>query len=133
MGHMFICVCLIWGILGYAEVCAADGELLGRKISLSQQSQDLESGSVVCIMDNLVNDSRTFDSCRSVDFQEIFLHVLVVSLGLGELSLGLGEFVDLEFKIVEDRVRDLKDILMSYLMAIWQRNYVGFYGFGFDR
>ena len=126
MGHMFICVCLIWGILGYAEVCAADGELLGRKISLSQQSQDLESGSVVCIMDNLVNDSRTFDSCHRLDFQEIFLHVLVV-------SLGLGEFVDLEFKIVEDRVRDLKDILMSYLMAIWQRNYVGFYGFGFDR
>lgn len=30
------------------------------------------------------------------------------------VSLGLGEFVDLEFKIVEDRVRDLKDILMSY-------------------
>ena len=45
--------------------------------------------------------------------------MLVVSLGLGELSFGLGEFVDLEFKIVEDRVRDLKDILMSYLMAIW--------------
>ena len=46
-GNLFF----IWGIKGYAEDCTTD-VVFARKILLSQELQNMESSSIVCVVDN---------------------------------------------------------------------------------
>ena len=48
-GNLFF----IWGIKGYAEDCTTDAIVLARNILLSQEFQNMESSTIVCVVDNL--------------------------------------------------------------------------------
>ena len=51
-GNLFF----IWGIKGYAEDCTTDVIVFARKILLSQELQNMESSSIVCVVDKLARE-----------------------------------------------------------------------------
>ena len=51
-GNLFF----IWGIKGYAEDCTTDAIVLARKILLPQEFQNMESSSIVCVVDKLARE-----------------------------------------------------------------------------